>query len=42
MLPGIVERPERVSLVYADREYLDPKIRAFVDFLVERVAASRA
>lgn len=28
---------DRVSLVYADREFLDPKFRAFVDFFVEWV-----
>ncbi|MCP5071482.1 MAG: LysR family transcriptional regulator [bacterium] len=27
--------------VEADREFLDPKIRAFIDFFVERVEASR-
>ena len=28
---------ERVCLVYADREFLDPKIRAFIDLMVDRV-----
>ncbi len=42
VLPDLVGRRERVSLVYADREFLDPKIRAFVDFLVDRIAAARS
>ena len=41
VLPETLGRSERVSLIYADREYLDPKIRAFVDFLVASVAAAR-
>ena len=42
VLPDLVGRRDRVSLVYADREFLDPKIRAFVDFLVDRIAAARS
>lgn len=41
VLPDVLGRRERVSLVYVDREFLDPKIRAFVDFFAERVEASR-
>lgn len=41
VLDGIVGRIERVSLVYLDREHLDAKIRAFVDHLVEHLAAAR-
>lgn len=41
VLSGIVGRIERVSLVYLDREHLEPKIRAFVDHLVEHLAATR-
>lgn len=39
VLPDVVGRREPVSLVYVDREFLDPKIRAFVDFIVGRVEA---
>ena len=42
VLRDTVGRIERVSLVYLDREHLDPKIRAFVDHLVERRAAAHA
>ncbi len=41
VLPGVLGRSDRVSLVYADREYLDPKVRAFSAFFVERVTATR-
>lgn len=41
VLEGIVGRTERVNLVYLDREHLDPKIRAFVDHIVERLAVAR-
>ena len=41
VLPKTLGRRERVSLVYAEREFLDPKIRAFVDFFVARVEESR-
>jgi DNA-binding transcriptional LysR family regulator len=33
ILPDTVGRVERVSAVYPDRTYLDPKVRAFVDQL---------
>lgn len=42
VLPEIVGRRDRVNLVYVDREYLDPKVRAFIDFFAAQVAASRA
>ena len=41
VLPEQVGRRETVSLVYADRQFLDPKVRAFVDFFAARVAARR-
>lgn len=41
VLPGVIGRLERVSLVYVEREFIDPKVRAFVDFFVAQVAASR-
>ena len=34
VLPAIVGRDERISAVYPDRQFLDPKVRAFVDLLV--------
>ena len=39
VLPGIVGRRDQARLVYPDREFLDPKVRAFVDFIVSRVHA---
>lgn len=39
VLAGQLGLQETVHLVYAEREFLDPKIRAFVDFFVEQVAA---
>ncbi len=42
VLPNQIGREARVSLVYADREYIEPKVRAFVDFLAERLPAARA
>ena len=41
VLPGVVGRPDRARLVYSDRGFLDPKVRAFIDFIVSRVGASR-
>lgn len=41
VLSDSVGRRERVNLLYIEREYLDPKVRAFVAFFVERVAAAR-
>lgn len=31
VLPGLVGTEHPISLVYTDREYMDPKVRAFVD-----------
>ena len=42
VLPGVLGRRERLGLVYAEREHLDPKVRAFVDFIAERIAEVRA
>ena len=39
VLPDIVGRRNRARLVYADREFVDPKVRAFVDFIASRVSA---
>jgi DNA-binding transcriptional LysR family regulator len=41
VLPNIVGRLDHARLVYPDREFLDPKVRAFVDFIAARVAESR-
>ena len=40
VLPGTVGDESRLTVVYPDREFLDPKVRAFVDFLVARVEES--
>lgn len=37
VLPGLVGERERVCLVYAEREFIDPKVRCFVDFFAEKV-----
>jgi len=39
VLPELVGRRDHARLVYPDREFLDPKVRAFVDFIVSRVQA---
>lgn len=39
VLPGIVGRRDHARLVYPDREFLDPKVRAFIDFIASRVDA---
>lgn len=41
VLPDLVGRQDHARLVYPDREFLDPKVRAFVDFVASRVAARR-
>ncbi len=41
VLPEVVGRRERLSLVYPDRTYLDPKVRAFVDFIAARIGEVR-
>lgn len=41
VLPTRVGTRERVSLVYPDREFLDPKVRAFVDLVVRKTTARR-
>lgn len=42
VLPDLIGRHDRVSLVYADRAFVDPKVRAFVDFFASRMDAVRA
>lgn len=42
LLPDDVGGLIRVSLVYADRVFLEPKVRVFVDFLAERMQAAVA
>lgn len=42
VLPEVVGRRDHARLVYPDREFLDPKVRAFIDFIVSRVHANRA
>jgi len=41
VLEADVGRVERVSVVFVDRRYVDPKVRAFVDLLVEAFGALR-
>lgn len=41
VLPGVVGRSDRLALVFADRQFVDPKVRAFVDFMVPRMQALR-
>lgn len=37
VLPEVIGRQERVCLAYPHRQFLDPKVRAFVDLVAERV-----
>jgi DNA-binding transcriptional LysR family regulator len=39
VMPEIVGRRDDARLVYPDREFLDPKVRAFIDFIASRVSA---
>ncbi len=41
VLPEIIGRRDHARLVYPDREFLDPKVRAFVDFIATRVGEIR-
>jgi DNA-binding transcriptional LysR family regulator len=41
VLPEIIGRRDVARLVYPDREFLDPKVRAFIDFIVARLGAER-
>ena len=42
VLPTRVGIREKVSLVYPDREFLEPKVRAFVDLIVKKTARRRS
>jgi len=37
VLPDVVGRTDRARLVYPDRAFIEPKVRAFIDFVVTRV-----
>ena len=41
VLPDIIGCVNHARLVYPDREFLDPKVRAFVDFIAAQVPKSR-
>jgi DNA-binding transcriptional LysR family regulator len=41
VLPDKVGREDKARLVYPDREFLPPKVRAFVDFIAGQVEARR-
>ena len=41
VLPEVVGRRNHARLVYPDREFIDPKVRAFVDFISSRVERRR-
>jgi DNA-binding transcriptional LysR family regulator len=41
VLPDFIGRTNRARLVYPQREFLEPKVRAFVDFIASRVEASQ-
>lgn len=41
VLPHVLGRTAKARLVYPARQFLEPKVRAFVDFFVGRVEASR-
>lgn len=42
VLPGVLGRSERLSMVYPDRTFLHAKVRAFVDFIAARIHEVRA
>ena len=42
VLPDALGRVNRVALVYPERRFLDPKVRAFIDHVAQRIGASRA
>ncbi len=42
VLPGIVEAENNVAVVYPEREFLPPQVRAFVDVLVAWSPALKA
>jgi len=37
VLEGVVEADASISLVYADREFIEPKVRVFVDRAVDHL-----
>ena len=41
VLPELLGKRDRASLVYLERAFLDPKIRVFVDFFSARMAEER-
>ena len=41
VLPDVVGREQRACLVYPDRTFVDPKVRAFIDFFTSRLEAQR-
>jgi len=41
VLPDVLGREERVSLVYVERAFLQPKVRAFVDHIAHKIAGVR-
>ena len=42
VLPDAVGRVERISVVYPDRTFLDPKVRAFVELAKIRASSRTA
>jgi len=41
VLPDVIGRTGKARLVYPRREFLEPKVRAFVDFIASKVEATR-
>jgi hypothetical protein len=35
VLPGIIEQDSHVAMVYAEREFVPPQVRAFIDTVAE-------
>jgi len=42
VLPDVLGQRDQLCLLYADRQFVDPKVRVFMDFVAERIAAVRA
>ena len=38
LLPNYTEELQQLHAVYASRRYLTPKVRSFIDFLLEELA----
>jgi DNA-binding transcriptional LysR family regulator len=40
VMPSVLRSESRIAIVHAEREFVPPQVRAFVDWMVERVPAA--